>query len=355
MADKRSIQRPEDAKEQKTGLFENVSVSTIAASGLAAITSFLLQSKIGLTGSIIGVGVAAAASAAASQIYKTILSRSANKIKDNLYADDYGQGMTQQARPLYPEAEADRTMLRSRPVPSWQPEDDLDGQAFPDQASHVDVANPADMTQPRIAPDSIRGAVARRKAQTIKRRAIIFSIVIAVVAVLVYAGFVTLATAGKGIGSTTPITQTISKSTSSSQTDAQSTSGQDQTQKTDQTQTEDSKKTTNKKDSEKDKDSSGSKAESTDSGESGSSSSESGSNTGSGSTSSGSSSSNSGSSTDSGTGSSGSGSGAGTTGSGSSSSNSSSSNGSSSSTGSSSNSNSTNSSSTGSSSSSASK
>ena len=70
-------------RNTKGGLFDDFSFSTVIASGLAAGTSFALSSQIGLAGSLIGVVIGGLASAAASQIYKSILKASAEKLSSN--------------------------------------------------------------------------------------------------------------------------------------------------------------------------------------------------------------------------------------------------------------------------------
>ena len=76
-------------EEEKTGILSSVSLTTVIASALAAGTSLVLSSKIGLAGSVIGTVVAAAASSFATQIYQSILKKSAEKVRDvtNLTAD----------------------------------------------------------------------------------------------------------------------------------------------------------------------------------------------------------------------------------------------------------------------------
>ena len=140
--------------------------------------------------------MAAAASALASQIYKSVLSASASKIKDNLASDSADQGDVKPGKTRV--TAAGMTHVRQKPIPSWQ-EDDADKTAVTD-GTH-------DLTGTRIAPDTIRGAVAKRRSDTMKRRAAIFTAVVAIVAVLIYAAVVTLATEGKGIGSTPTITE----------------------------------------------------------------------------------------------------------------------------------------------------
>ena len=70
-----------DSPDGKKGLFEDFSFSTVIASGLAAATSFALASQIGIAGSIIGTLIGGFASAAASQVYRSLLSASADKLR----------------------------------------------------------------------------------------------------------------------------------------------------------------------------------------------------------------------------------------------------------------------------------
>lgn len=62
--------------------FKGLSFSQLFAGALAAITSFLLSSKIGIAGSVIGVAVASIVSTAASQIYKNVIDASSRKLQD---------------------------------------------------------------------------------------------------------------------------------------------------------------------------------------------------------------------------------------------------------------------------------
>jgi hypothetical protein len=63
------------------GVFDDFSFVSVAASALTAATSFLLSSKIGLTGSMIGAVVAAVISTAATQVYRGMLVASAERIR----------------------------------------------------------------------------------------------------------------------------------------------------------------------------------------------------------------------------------------------------------------------------------
>ena len=179
---------------QKKGVLSEFSGSAVIASALAAVTSFALQSKIGLAGSIIGVGVAAAATTIASQVYKGMLSASAQKLKDlsdQAPATDGAYGTTRDLR-----ASSGTTQAWATPV------------SLDDAASEAGVA---DSGTP-IAPQSVRDAAQSRKGALVRKRMAIVMVVAAVAAVLVYALIVNLATSGQGIGSTEPIVATSSQS-----------------------------------------------------------------------------------------------------------------------------------------------
>ena len=62
--------------------FKGLSFTQILAGTLAAVTAFLLAARIGVAGTAIGVGVASAVSAIATQVYQNMLKASTEKIKD---------------------------------------------------------------------------------------------------------------------------------------------------------------------------------------------------------------------------------------------------------------------------------
>ena len=214
----------------KGGLFDDFSFSTVIASGLAAGTSFALSSQIGLAGSLIGVVIGGLASAAASQIYKSILRASAEKLSSN-DAETDAAAVDGQA----PRGDKDATRV-------------VDGARIADRTRVADSARIADKTralgnshddvlkrgasvagatiasQPRaasvsgsshvkeyaetgtpIAPIAIRAAARRRERDVIRRRATIFMAAASIVAVLVFALVVSIATKGEGIGGSTTI------------------------------------------------------------------------------------------------------------------------------------------------------
>lgn len=75
----------EEESQKKGGirsLFDDLSIAQLAAGALAAATSMVLASNIGIAGTVIGVSVGSVVSAVASQLYKKFLSASAEKIRD---------------------------------------------------------------------------------------------------------------------------------------------------------------------------------------------------------------------------------------------------------------------------------
>lgn len=74
--------RAADDPQKKHRLFDDVSAVQVIATALAAVTSMLLSSYIGIAGSIIGVAVASVVSTLAASLYKRFLAESAEKIKE---------------------------------------------------------------------------------------------------------------------------------------------------------------------------------------------------------------------------------------------------------------------------------
>ena len=89
-----SAAEEEMAPERKGlgGLLEGLSVPQVAAGALAAVTSMLLSSKIGIAGSVIGVAVGSVVSTVASQVYKQFLQASADKLRELNPLDEAGAG-----------------------------------------------------------------------------------------------------------------------------------------------------------------------------------------------------------------------------------------------------------------------
>ena len=81
--------------------FEGISLSSIVAGTLAAVTSFLLASKIGIGGSVIGAAASYVVSAVATKIYQNVLTASGEKLQS---ASSSGSGITRTPRTAMPMA-----------------------------------------------------------------------------------------------------------------------------------------------------------------------------------------------------------------------------------------------------------
>ena len=194
------------------GLFGDFSVSTVIASGLAAATSFALSSKIGLAGSIIGVAIGGVASAAASQIYKSLLKASAQKLSD-LTPDATANVAPEEAAAAAVDAEpaADETRVyRPGSLSGRSPIQEVAASGTP------------------IAPASVRYAAHERERRVLRRRATAIAAAFAIAAVLLFALVVNLATQGAGIGS-----GATSSSGEAASPTTEAPAGQDATKQTD--------------------------------------------------------------------------------------------------------------------------
>lgn len=206
---------------QKKGVFSELSGTAVIASALAAATSFALQSKIGLAGSIIGVGVAAAASTIATQVYKGMLNASAEKIKDlsNQTIDLGGAPHAKHAGHVAAPVSATQTLARPA---------GLDGEP----------ADAGRLRQGQMAP-STPGNGAHRHGGAAGRRAAIAVACVAVAAVLVYALVVSLATSGQGIHTTIEVTPQEEQTEGQAQEDTSQTTTGDSEEATDADGTDD--------------------------------------------------------------------------------------------------------------------
>lgn len=212
-----SVQQNGSAKKGKlASLFEDLSLAQVIAGALAAATVFLLSSVIGVAGSLIGAAVGSVVSAVSSQVYKKMLSASADKLRDAAPGD----------APLK-QADPDETRLLN-PVRS-------------DKTHVIDVAKvDAGVTkvmgaddvryQARTSGDKAvdpavqRAHVRRHRKARVQRNVIIVSIVSALIAIAVSAGLIHVFTAGQGIGEKT---EPIFTATDTAQTKQAATSESD--------------------------------------------------------------------------------------------------------------------------------
>ena len=159
----------------KKGLFDDISIPQIIAGAAAAATSVALASKIGIAGSVIGAAVSSVITVVSSQVYRHFISASAEALKGTHAAVDYPAGAYE-------------------PI-DLNAEEHLGGAATTQEMRQV--AGRA--TTARVAPNSLRAKAAAERSQT-QKKVIVFSIAIAIVAVIACAGAILITTAGEGLG-----------------------------------------------------------------------------------------------------------------------------------------------------------
>ena len=189
-------------------LLSDISPVQVVATALAALTSMLLSSQIGITGSIIGVFVGSVVSTVSAQLYRNMVSISADKMHARTASPAGSQTASQ------PQA--------SGRVGSGVESNQSTGAAarentFSVQAARASVYrnSPSSAITGQVDRSNISQAYAtdarlrardRRDAKArLSRRVIIVSVVSALVAILLSALAVNLVTAGQGLGTKTSI------------------------------------------------------------------------------------------------------------------------------------------------------
>ncbi|MBC2889760.1 hypothetical protein [Gordonibacter massiliensis (ex Traore et al. 2017)] len=193
--------RSTDGKGKLGGLFDDLSMAQVVAGALAAVTSMLLASQIGIYGSVIGVGVGSVVSAVASQLYKKFLAASAEKLRE-LKPGETGYVPSEEAENPATTARRGRTAV------------DAAKTARLDAASEpvVPLGSAARRTStPRADDAALQGDPSVRKARErrdrkkkVQRGVVVVSVVSAIAAVAVSAVVIDLATTGQGVGAKTP-------------------------------------------------------------------------------------------------------------------------------------------------------
>lgn len=214
----------EEAPKRKGigGLLEGLSVPQVAAGALAAVTSMLLSSKIGIAGSVIGVAVGSVVSTVASQVYKQFLQASADKLRELNPLDEAGAGAVAGETRVMPEATDGSSVTR---VMGAMPASGA-AAASGDSAATDDLAASATPTRSvRDLRESgetgvLRGRAEHLHRQRMQRGVIAVSVVSALAAVAISAGIINLVTAGEGVGTKT---EPLFTGASTSQTDDGST------------------------------------------------------------------------------------------------------------------------------------
>lgn len=198
-------QRASDGTAKKGGLFDDLSMAQVIAGALAAVTSMLLASQIGIYGSVIGVGVGSVVSAVASQLYKKFLQRSADKLRD------FAPGETLSMTKTEAEKGGDEGDAASNEDAGKTSVLPADGRTAVLKTAPVEVGR-----TPRLDDAAQEGDVTARRAlaqrdhkKRVKRGVLIVSIVSALAAVAVSAVVIYAVSAGQGVGvKTEPIIST---------------------------------------------------------------------------------------------------------------------------------------------------
>lgn len=213
----RRLRRANQPKEpERTKVLSQISPPSIAAASLAAVTSFLLSSKLGLTGSLIGAGIAAAVSTTASQLYNAMIKRSMETVQDMsghvaaMVGGDEHAVVTASGR----------TQVRRAPV----------------RLADIEATEVLPTSGSPVAPRALRARAARQRGATLAMRTFLVALATALVALAVYFVIVHAATRGRGIGPTTLVplseiteeqsTETVDATASEEQADTADESAQ---------------------------------------------------------------------------------------------------------------------------------
>lgn len=214
----------EKAPERKGlgGLLEGLSVPQVAAGALAAVTSMLLSSKIGIAGSVIGVAVGSVVSTVASQVYKQFLQASADKLRELNPLDEAGAGAVAGETRVMPEAAdgSSATRVMGAMPASGAVAASGDSAATDDPAASATPTRSVRDLRESGETGVLRGRAEHLRRQRMQRGVIAVSVVSALAAVAISAGIINLVTAGEGVGTKT---EPLFTGTSMSQTDDGST------------------------------------------------------------------------------------------------------------------------------------
>lgn len=244
LSDEQAMDKKAQTKGVLRELFDDLSIAQVIAGALAAATVFLFSSSLGVAGSLIGAAVGSIVSAVSSQVYKKVLSASADKIRDA--SPTTGFDLTRDAS-FSSSASSDGEVTvqvsasdqATRGIHEGETEV-LDASDDPqktqllgsDTAVAADVSSAA--TRAMNANDvryasqgvqdedpALRRAHARRSRKAkVQRQVLIVSVVSALITIVIAAVVISLATAGEGIGTKTdPIFPPVSEQHSSTRAD----------------------------------------------------------------------------------------------------------------------------------------
>lgn len=185
------------------GLFEGLSMAQVVAGALAAVTSMLLSSQIGITGSVIGVAVGSIVSTVSSQLYKKFVQKGVDKVKDIASPSPVGPNGTaviSRSDSLDALNAGKRSLGEDDPAleltdPRLRFSDSHDAQVMKEATDAERAETGTTIVMPRLEDKRTR-----RHAARMKRNVIIVSIVASIIAVAASALIVNTLTAGNGLG-----------------------------------------------------------------------------------------------------------------------------------------------------------
>lgn len=210
----RSTAQASGGKETRSAqgtLFDDLTVAQVVAGALAAVTSMLLSSQIGIAGSVIGVAAGSVVSTISSQLYKKFLAKTGEKIKSALpdALDDQQEAPSGQEHPdnAHRDSLAGTEQLpdvrQASPIETPTALEAQPTMAFGAAAGTtqpIDAVGAPATADPRLAVRIARRRRERKRRQRVQTGVIAVSIVSALIAVAVSAGAINLFTGGDGIG-----------------------------------------------------------------------------------------------------------------------------------------------------------
>ncbi len=215
-----SIGNTQAFARQKEGLLDGLSVAQIVAGAAAAATSMVLSSKIGIAGSVIGAAVSSVVTVVSSQLYRRFLTASAEKIKHT----SFGNQVTHATSNVTENRDGVRASETNPSSPAttklYTAQSGMQTTSTPiegadDAAKNASASSDASCAATRVAPEYLQRRAQAERSST-QRKVIGFSIVAAVVAVIICAIVILIGTAGEGLGERTALFSTISTITEDS-------------------------------------------------------------------------------------------------------------------------------------------
>lgn len=192
--------------------FAGISWIQILAGGLAAVTVFLLSSKLGLAGTIIGAALASMISTFASQLYQNILKVANSKLLSTS-ADDSQQSRSphESSTAVQPSSTQPSSACASDVPESSQAHRRIVGTSDQSQLSSTTVMPLSQALQGTSSPD-YQPDIAVQSADNLKKNkqkklAIIISVVVALLSVALVTGTIMLITGGKPTDTVLPSTR----------------------------------------------------------------------------------------------------------------------------------------------------